>query len=137
MRPLTFPNALEGDCLPSGEYAMPQRDGTVYTHAGVIPPIPTGGHLRFVRCTNVGGFRFAGKSQDGPICWEWDGNNWQNRGPSHGNNPCLYDSIGGLHIMQAWPGAPSTGYVYLEDGTGRLVYTDETYSGPPLWCFTT
>lgn len=148
--------AWYGHLLPGGEYCAITPNVGVVTHLGGPPLLPTdgAGHvvepwgLGFVRCTNVGGFRFAGQahSTTTPACWEWDplapGDHWVSYGPPClGTEPVIYDREGVLH-RNADPNE-TLGYRYVTSGnaivTGNATYGpfhglfEYTYLGDNVW----
>ena len=123
------------DALPSGEYVARMRRVKMLTHLGELafPPGEADGPL-FVRCSNVGGFHFAGQASatTNPACYEWrQGSGWKPYGPPCvGVSPVIYDRLGILHTSDGSIG--SQGYrACVNDGTstGKLLTGDETY-GP-------
>lgn len=131
-----IPGGAYCDALPSGEYCALVIGSHIETHLGRIPlpPRESYGPL-FLRCTNVGGFAFAGQAHDtlNPATWEYREGQWRSfPPPCCGNSPIIYDSLGILHTSDCSIG--SQGWRYVErDGTpeGRLVTGDATY-GPLL-----
>lgn len=121
-----IPGAWYGDALPTGEFVATVKGSHMATHLGRIdfPPGETFG-LVTPRCTNVGGFRFAGQAHDlVGVTWEYEGR-WRDRGPTNGVNGAIYDRDGVLH--RAGP-ETSQGYRYVAPD-GALVTGDATY-GP-------
>lgn len=131
MTPSVFPGGWYCDALPTGEFVVLVPHVHLLTHRGVIPlpPGETFGPL-FVRCTNVGNFRFAGQAHDSiePACWEWiDGFGWKSYPqPCVGVSPVIYDQHGVLHRSDGSVG--SQGYRYVNDAN-QIVSGDATY-GP-------
>lgn len=122
--------AWYGDYLTTGQWVATIPGAAVATHLGPIR-LPAGESWGLVtpRCTNFGGFRFAGQSHDiVGVTWEWT-STWEQRGPTNGVNGAIYDMQGVLH--RAGP-ETSQGYRYVaysSQPAGRLVLGDATY-GP-------
>lgn len=118
-----------GEALPSGEYAVAIAGGKcVETHAGRVSTEPR--DLLFVRCTNKGGFRFAGQEADQPDR-KGDGNyeypGGDRKGDSFGVNPVIYDLEGNLY--QAVGPTSHQGYRYV--GPNNIPLTgDQTFHDP-------
>lgn len=129
-----IPGAAYCDALPSGEYCALVIGSHIETHLGRIPlpPRESYGPL-YLRCSNVGGFKFAGQAHDtgNPAAWEYRDGEWRAYGPPCcGVSPVIYDALGILHISDCSIG--SQGWRYVDrDGTpeGRLVTGDASY-GP-------
>lgn len=130
-----IPGAWYGDHLPTGEFVATipgnsNRRGLMATHIGYVslPQYEDWG-LVTPRCTNVGGFRFAGQSHDVVgATFEYDGT-WHRLGPTNGVNGCIYDRLGGLRRAGS---ETSQGYRYVRVGptpAGTLITGDATY-GP-------
>jgi len=124
------PGAWYGEILPSGSYAVLYPHSRVETHRGgiTLPPGEPFGP-RFVRCTEIGGFRFAGQADAGGA-WEWaEGTGWRKiDAVCAGTSPVIYDRLGFLHLSDGSVG--SQGWRYVDnDGTpeGKLVTGDQTY----------
>jgi hypothetical protein len=124
------PGAWYGEILPSGSYAVLYPHSRVETHRGgiALPPGEPFGP-RFVRCTEIGGFRFAGQADAGGA-WEWaEGAGWRKiDAVCAGTSPVIYDRLGFLHLSDGSVG--SQGWRYVDnDGTpeGKLVTGDATY----------
>jgi hypothetical protein len=113
--------------LPGASYVDAGRDWYVAlierhhfeTHQGRIP-LPPGEPrgLWFVRGSNVGGFRFAGKGADSSLSWEWRDGQWGRFSSATGSG--CYDQRGNFRDT-----APA-GYQYCADD-GSLVSRIETY----------
>lgn len=126
-----FPGGWYADALPSGAFVVLIPHSHLLTHLGLLtlPPGESFG-LGFVRCTEVGSFRFAGQAHDtiDPACWEWiHGLGWKSYPqPCVGVSPVLYDSHGVLHRSDGSLG--SQGFRYV-NAANQIVSGDATY-GP-------
>lgn len=69
-----FPEGSYCDALPSGAFVVQFTRSHFETHLGRVelPPGEPAG-LLFIRCSEVGGFHFAGKALNSNLMWEWDG----------------------------------------------------------------
>jgi hypothetical protein len=128
------PGGWYADALPSGEYCVLFPSSHIDTHLGALT-LPRGeafGPL-YLRCSNVGGFKFAGQAHDtlNPAGWEWtEGNGWRPLPPPCvGTSPLIYDRLGVLHSSDGSIGSQGWRYC-LNDGTpeGHLVTGDQTYT---------
>lgn len=121
---------MYGDCLPSGFFCVLIPKSHCLTHLGIVP-LPIGetyGPL-FVRCTDVGGFRFAGQAHDSenPAAYERVGSAWAALPPPcFGVSPVIYDLNGVLHCSNGSVG--SQGYRYV-NAQNQIISGDATY-GP-------
>lgn len=130
MKRLEFPGGAYCDALWSGEYVVTYwgDNARVSTHLGDIPT-QSGLKPGFVRCSDVGGFKFAGQSNNSPETLEWKQSTglWE-RIPvvPCGLSPVIYDRDGVLQINVncKWG---SNGARYIDPLTGRIVTGDETY----------
>jgi hypothetical protein len=134
------PGGYYCDVLPSGEYAAlvldAQKNGHhLQTHLGNLP-LPAaetqpGPKLMFIRITNVGGFKIAGKSHSTDVVWEWRqaGATWT-RIPkiSHGVQGHIYKTDGTLFIFPPAPNVESQGIRWWEDARGGPVWGSPTYN---------
>jgi hypothetical protein len=125
-----------GDALASGEYAILIPDSHIETHIGQIP-LDAGDSCLFLRVSNVGGFKFAGQSQNGRGTIEWiQARSWHVvAADSYGVNPVIYDRQGNLHRGE--PQYGSQGFRYIRED-GSIATGDQTYVDPVnhLWEFT-
>jgi hypothetical protein len=120
-----FPGAWYGEALTSGAYVVLYKDSHLETHQGRLDLPVVGDNVLYVRCTDVGGFRFAGQSHGGFGNWEHVGGMWRIAGPSFSVNPVIYDHAGTLH--QAVDS--HQGFRFVDD-TNRIWTGDETYADP-------
>lgn len=120
-----FAGALYVDALPTGERVL-SYVGRCDTHLVTLSPLPDGEDwLMFVRCTNVGGFKFAGRDHLSDDAHEWTATGWRVIPPPVcGNSPLIYDLSGALVVSDCSAG--SQGYRYV-DASGRIWSGDETY----------
>jgi hypothetical protein len=130
-----FRGAWYADATLSGGFVVLYPGSHLETHLGRVelPPGEPWG-IGYIRCTDVGGFRFAGQAHStiSPACWEWSlAAGWTPIGqPCVGVSPTIYDFAGTLHRSDGSVG--SQGYRYVApDGTpaGLLISGDQTY-GP-------
>lgn len=128
-----FSGSWYADATPSGAFVVLYPQAYLRTHLGQVafPPGEPWG-LGYVRCTDVGGFRFAGQAHSTiePACWEWNPyDGWRSfPQPCIGISPCIYDFNGTLHRSDGSVG--SQGYRYVaQDGSpaGALISGDATY----------
>jgi hypothetical protein len=122
--------AWYGDYLPSGAFCATVPRSHIQTHLGIVP-LPPGESfgIGYPRCTDIGGFRFAGQAHDtlNPAAWERIGASWRAIAPPClGVNPTIYDALGVLHSSDGSVG--SQGYRYCTPAN-VLVTGDATY-GP-------
>lgn len=123
-------DALYADHLPSGAWCALIPKAYCVTHLGAVsfPQGETFGPL-FLRCTDVGGFRFAGQAHDheNPAAYERIGAAWVSLPPPcFGVSPLIYDHEGNLHCSNGSVGSQGYRYVTPEN---TLISGDATY-GP-------
>lgn len=118
------------DALPTGEYVALVLNQYMATHLGRIDFADMKRQPLFVRCTNVGGFSFAGQSWNTPELLLWAAQ-WS-FGPAVGGiSPVIFRADGSLQTKPfVYPDGSvcSQGWRF-EDKAGRLWNGDETY-GP-------
>jgi hypothetical protein len=121
--------AFYGDHLPDGSWVTIVPNVHFLTHIGIVP-LPPGEPwgVGYPRCTNVGGFRFAGQAHTtvNPSCWEYNGAWIAYHEPCPGVSPVIYDNNGLLHRSDGSVG--SQGYRYVTP-QNVIVSGDATY-GP-------
>lgn len=127
-RTLVSSSLGEGDCLPTGEFAINVPNDGVATHLGMLP-FPPGepAGLLFPVVTNVGGFHIAGQCNStvrGAAVWTSAGWSDDPRLPV-GTKPCIYDNTGVLHVNDGSAG--SQGYRYVTP-TNYIMTGDQTYA---------
>jgi hypothetical protein len=124
-----FPGGSYVDALPSGEFCVLYFGARVDTHRGSLTLPPGEQGPLFLRCSNVGGFKFAGQAHDGLGGYEWrEAEGWRAfPPPCCGVSPVIYDRDGMLHISDCSIG--SQGYRFV-DADGRIFSGDETYGSP-------
>lgn len=130
MTRIEIPDGFGCDALPNGEWVsiLQHDDSQVLTHLG---PIPTTAGIKpgYPRCSNVGGFKFAGQANRanlGPLVkYEHGGWLFASDVPC-GVSPVIYDLAGVLHVSDCSIG--SQGWRYVDPVTGALVTGDQTYS---------
>lgn len=144
-----YPGAWYADATPSGAYVVFTPSVGFQTSAGpvALPPGEPWG-AGYVRCTDVGGLRFAGQAHSTiePACWEWTGLGWFSfPQPCAGVSPCLYDlsgnllrsdgSVGSQGYRYAWPNGTPSGEIVSGDATYGPWHDLSQYSqaGDSLW----
>src|SRR6266545_1316640 len=111
-----IPGAWYGDHLATGEHVATIPGQRMVTHLGPmpLPPGETFG-IGYPRCTNVGGFRFAGQAHGtlDPARWEWTPDlGWHAfPPPCVGVSPVIYGRSGRLYSSNGSVG--SQGYRYI------------------------
>jgi hypothetical protein len=123
-----FPGGWYADALPSGEYVVLFADQFLETHLGQIAFLDAQRQPLFPRCTNVGGFSFAGQSWHTDQTMEWHGGWVTINKPACGVSPVIYDNDGLLHISDCSIGSQGWRYVTPDN---VLVTGDETYGPGP------
>lgn len=129
-----YEGAWYADATPAGAFVVFTPNVGFKTSQGTVP-LPPGEPwgLGYVRCTDVGGLRFAGQAHSSldPACWEWTGTGWfPFAPPCNGVSPVLYDLSG--ELLRSDGSIGSQGYRYAwPNGTpgGQIVTGDQTY-GP-------
>jgi hypothetical protein len=126
MKLFMVPNSWYCDALPSGARVAQIHDAGLVTDRGDVPRSP-GGDLLQLRLA-PDGIRFAGHGGNNEHVYEWTGTQWRDVGIGLGNNCAIYGADSALHVVTSLGGPTgATGYRYVEDGTGRLVASWETY----------
>lgn len=126
-----FAGGWYADVLPDGEFVVLFPNNRLLTNAGPVsfPPGEPWG-IGYVRCTNVGGFRFAGQAHStlNPAAYEWSAiTGWVSYlPPCVGVSPVIYDLNGRLHRSDGAVG--SQGYRYVTP-QNTIVSGDQSY-GP-------
>jgi hypothetical protein len=128
MTRIEIPGGMYCDALPNGAYVCIRASGQpLVTHLGEVPS-PAGANPLYVRCTEVGGWKFAGQSNHNPETLEYRDGGWH---PvpivACGVSPVIYDLTGQLHISDCGPSVGSQGWRYVDSVTGALVTGDATY----------
>ena len=123
-----FPGGWYADALPSGEYVVLFADQFLETHLGQIAFLDAQRQPLFPRCTNVGGFSFAGQSWHTDQTLEWAGGWRVIEQVACGVSPVIYDNDGRLHISDCSIGSQGWRYVTPDN---VLVTGDETYGPGP------
>lgn len=136
MKQFTFPymGAVPGygEALPGGEYAV--SDGwQIQTYRRMIPFPVAGQPVHYVRIADDGVRIACGVGKHGDWrsdrVFEWNGEQWHDRGPSCGSYPAIYDTNDILVIAHdCIPPTYGQGWLFV-DGLGNLVPTDDTYAG--------
>lgn len=125
MTRLLIPGGVYCDALPSGAYVCQRPGQSFVTHLGEVP-FPWANSL-YVRCTEVGGWKFAAQSSLLPETLEYRDGGWH---PiplaACGVNPVIYDLAGQLHVSDCGPAIGSQGWRYVDRVTGSLVTGDAT-----------
>lgn len=125
MQSKDFPGGWYVDGLLDGEFACCIRDVHVETHQGNIALTPGGNPLQ-LHVTTDG--RIVGHGHGDGNAWEWAGGQWNNHGPAFGDNSCIYDAAGNLHVVrQAGTETGSLGWSYVDDA-GVLIPSWQCYN---------
>lgn len=127
MTRLPIPNGEYGAALISGHYAV-QLIGQhkVQTHAG---PVATGPEdVLYCRCTDTGGFRFAGQSSvgRGDVLYHLDGSSTV-IGDGYGENTVVFLPDGTPRVATKADGSQGLRYV---DESGKVVTADNSHLSP-------
>jgi len=131
---LEIKGGIYAEACPNGQFASLIWGSHIGTDVGSIT-LPPGGNLLGLRIPCDGSPRICGTGHTDDVAYEWDGQQWHNRGLAFGLAACIYDSNKQLRIVRG-PGEPTgaQGFRYV-DGAGRIIPAFETYADPQRQIF--
>lgn len=94
-------------------------------HDGIVRALPAAQNLLQLRIS-PDGQRIVGTGHQDGHAWEWIGVKWIDRGLAFGNNACIYDDEGQLHVVRAPGEFPGSQGWRFDNGTD-LIACWETY----------
>ena len=144
-----------GEILPSGVWSVSGPDATVMSDGYEL--LNPGEAVMFTRMASFGSLRLPmiiGKGHRSGMAWLWDGFDWHNCGPTHGNSPCAWDYAtrsalicrDGSSAYRVFEDGSPGGFVTLSCGSqgirwirddSTIVTGDSSYAdGRGLWEYT-